>query len=213
MDRIIITFIVKEKNLLLIRQVKDGKSYLFLPNGIAKEDETIDNALSRIVKEQCGLDVKSNKTIFQRDMEEYYILIQEFTELVDTIHSSVWKSFTEVMDKLTSIYPEQAREKIRLFIERETMTDKLMTLSDYDLLKQEGFITAPLDELGFNNHPTVSAARMNEMLRRAMEMQRRLKNEIKRLNDSSSRYSVILIWLTSFMTIAVLIQIYLFIKN
>lgn len=224
MNEKIIAFIVKEKKLLLLKQVKDGKQFFILPQGNSGKAETTTDALSRIVKEQCSFEVTRCKVIFQTGMEEYYFLAEEYIEptnnwlsLITNFikgkriqrHSFVWKSFQDVKSNLTYINSEQDRDKIRLFIERETMTDKLMTISDDALLKQEGFITAPLDELGFNDHPTISTARSNELLRRSMEMQRRLKDEIERFNSSSSTFSVVLILLTVIMIIAVLVQIYL----
>lgn len=45
------------------------------------------------------------------------------------------------------------------------------------------------------------------------EMARRLKNEIKKLNKTTSFYSKILIFLTIIMTITVLVQVWIFLNN
>jgi len=55
------------------------------------------------------------------------------------------------------------------------------------------------------------AGRAREIDSAPVEMTRRLKDSIEKLNRSTKKYSRILIWLTAIMTIAVIIQIILLI--
>ena len=89
---------------------------------------------------------------------------------------------------------------------------KLQEVSDEELINQDNFI----DRLPFSGSSGplgLPLMKLTDNLRRSLEMQRRLKKEIKNFNKQSSRYSQILIWLTIVMTSAVLLQIILLLSK
>jgi len=91
------------------------------------------------------------------------------------------------------------------------MTAKtLQNASDEELINADNFIDKL--SLGFGGAGDHQVGYLIDDIRRLMEMERRLKDEIKAFNKTSSKYSCILIYLTIILAILSVVQIYLILR-
>ncbi|MBU2472705.1 NUDIX domain-containing protein [Patescibacteria group bacterium] len=74
--------IIKNNKILLMRRVRDGREYFVFPGGGVEENETIEEAIIREIKEKLSIDAKIDKLLFEienQGRQEYYYLIKEFS--------------------------------------------------------------------------------------------------------------------------------------
>jgi len=125
--------IIKNNKILLMRRIKKGQKYFVFPGGGIKQDESIEDAIIREVKEELSLDVKLDKLLFQiknRDQQELYFLIKEFSGIPkvggpekkrmnkDNQYYPTWVELNKIQD-LSNLYPEESRSRIKKLIDRE----------------------------------------------------------------------------------------------
>ena len=116
--------IIKDGKVILIRRVKNGQEYYVFPGGALEEGETLEEAITRELKEELGIDIESNKLVFQivnRGVEESYFLVKEFSGnpqwqesekfTKDNQYYPVWIDIEDAKD-LENLFPEEARKKL-----------------------------------------------------------------------------------------------------
>ncbi|OHB17068.1 MAG: hypothetical protein A2734_01470 [Parcubacteria group bacterium RIFCSPHIGHO2_01_FULL_40_30] len=118
--------IIKDDKILLIHRIKNGQEYYVFPGGGVKEDESLEEALIREIKEELTLDIKVFKQVFNitnQGREESYFLIQEYDGTPqlngeekermneNNQYTPVWIKVSEAIN-LQNLYPKEAREKL-----------------------------------------------------------------------------------------------------
>ena len=76
--------IVKNNLILLIHRFRGGKEFFVLPGGGVEDNETIEEALIREIKEETNYDAKINRKLLERynefdDRIHHYFLITDFS--------------------------------------------------------------------------------------------------------------------------------------
>ena len=119
--------IIKDDKILLIHRIKNGQEYYVFPGGGVKEEESLEEALAREIKEELTLDIKLFKQIFNltnQGQEEYYFLVEDYDgtpqlngEEKERMNESnqyipIWKNLNEAKN-LSNLYPKEAREKLK----------------------------------------------------------------------------------------------------
>lgn len=119
--------IIKDDKIMLIQKIKNGQEYYVFPGGGVKKGESLEEALTREIKEELSLDIKLFKQIFNitnQDQEEYYFLVKDFDgtpqlngEEKERMNESnqyipVWIKLSEAVN-LLNLYPNEAREKLK----------------------------------------------------------------------------------------------------
>ena len=105
--------IIEDNKILVMHRKKYGSEYFTLVGGWANENETIEHALAREIKEETGMDVTAHKLVFVEEHPEPYnqqyiflcevashgeVAIQDYSEegfmnrLDANIHLPVWVS-------------------------------------------------------------------------------------------------------------------------
>jgi hypothetical protein len=116
-----------------------------------------------------------------------------------------WKNFYEILENINNIEGD-IKNSMNLFINEELIPEKLFKLSDKELISKKDFITASLKELGSIGTPnSFLVMKLNENIRRNMEMMRRFKN-------SMDKSSYVMIFFTIILIILAIIQICLITK-
>lgn len=130
MEKRVAGVIIKDGKILLMRRVRDGQEYFVFPGGGVEENETIENAVVREIKEEFNLDIKIDKFLFEienRGRQEFYFLIKEFfgipeigSEEKERMNENnqyypVWKDLKEIKT-LVNLYPEHARQVVEKLI-------------------------------------------------------------------------------------------------
>jgi 8-oxo-dGTP diphosphatase len=72
--------IIKEGKILLIRRVKEGREYFVFPGGGVEDNESVEEALVRELKEEASIDIqylmpralKSNAVIYLEDGDDKF---------------------------------------------------------------------------------------------------------------------------------------------
>ena len=120
-----IGIIIRNNKILLIRRIKNGKEYYVFPGG-GVEEELIEDAATREIKEELSLNVSIDKLLFEienQNRKEYYFLIKEFTGMLklggeekermnkDNQYYPQWVDLDR-LSKLDNLYPELARKKV-----------------------------------------------------------------------------------------------------
>ena len=119
--------IIKDGKILLMRRVKNGEEYFVFPGGGVEEDESLEEALEREIKEELGLDIKNYKKIFEvenRGVKEVYYLIFNFSgapqlggpekERMNESNQYYleWLELVKAAE-LKNLFPREAVEKLR----------------------------------------------------------------------------------------------------
>ncbi|HIJ66087.1 MAG TPA: NUDIX hydrolase [Candidatus Hydrogenedentes bacterium] len=82
----IAAIIVRRDALLLVRHVKEGKTYWLLPGGGVHFGETLCEALEREVREETGLEIRPGALVFANDsippQKERHVLNLYFTAAI-----------------------------------------------------------------------------------------------------------------------------------
>lgn len=119
--------IIKNKKILLIHRIKDGKEYYVFPGGAIEQDESPKEAAIREIKEELSINnVVIDRFLFQitnRGNKEFYYLVKSFSgqpklggEEKQRMNKNnqyypTWINLDKLKD-LNNLYPEPAREKI-----------------------------------------------------------------------------------------------------
>ncbi len=124
--------IINENKLLLIKRIKPDKEYYVFPGGSVEEDETLQRAMWREIKEELSVDASIGKFLFKiqnGEREENFFLIDSFigrleiggpekerTNTNNQYHIE-WVNLGE-LNQLQNLYPVEAKEKvIGIFLE------------------------------------------------------------------------------------------------
>ncbi|MDP2649343.1 MAG: NUDIX domain-containing protein [bacterium] len=131
MDKRVAAVIIKDNKILLMRRFKNGQKYFVFPGGGVEENESIENALIREIKEEFDIDIKIEKLLFQNEnqgRQEIYFLVKEFTGIPqlsgeekermnkDNQYFPAWLDLKEAF-KLPNLYPKEAKKEIEKLIE------------------------------------------------------------------------------------------------
>ncbi|MBU1255568.1 NUDIX domain-containing protein [Patescibacteria group bacterium] len=118
--------IIKNNKILLMRRVRDGREYFVFPGGGVEENETIEEAIIREIKEKLSIDAKIDKLLFEienQGRQEYYYLIKEFSgqpklggEEKQRMNENnqyypTWIELEKLID-LNNLYPKLAKVKV-----------------------------------------------------------------------------------------------------
>ncbi len=148
--------IIKDGNILLIKQVKPDREYFVLPGGGVDEGESIEEAVRREVKEELCLDVKKCKLLFLMEnlavppfitvhagnRDEYYFFIEDYGGVPEiggpekekmteqNQYHVAWLS-TEEFQSLPNIFPREGVEKLIRLLSQCLSDKKLLRGCDY----------------------------------------------------------------------------------
>lgn len=126
MNKRVAAVIIRDGEILLMRRIKNGQEYFVFPGGGVEDDETVEDAIVREIKEEFSIDIKVGKPLFQienQGREEFYFLVKEFTGVPelggeekermneDNQYYPIWKNLNEIKD-LANLFPEEAKEKL-----------------------------------------------------------------------------------------------------
>lgn len=126
--------IIKDGKILLMHRIKNGREYFVFPGGGVKENETVQQALTREIKEELSLDIKIGKLLFEienQGRQESYFLIKEFSgtpklsgeekERMDENNQYYpeWIGL-DAIPELSNLYPKEANEKINKIYKYQT---------------------------------------------------------------------------------------------
>lgn len=121
-----VAVIVKNKKILLIHRIKNGKEYYVFPGGAIKKEESSKEAVIREIKEELCLDIKLDKLLFQienQGRQEFYFLVKEFSGVPqlggeekermnkNNQYHPIWVDLDKIKE-LDNLYPEEARQRI-----------------------------------------------------------------------------------------------------
>jgi len=130
MSKRVAAVIIKDNKILLMRRIKEGQEYFVFPGGGIEENESVEDAIIREVKEELSLDAKIDKLLFEienRGQEEFYFLIKEFSGTLklggpekermneNNQYYPEWMDL-DTASNLSNLYPEEARRKIKELI-------------------------------------------------------------------------------------------------
>lgn len=131
--------IIKDNQILLMRRIKNGQEYFVFPGGGIEQNESMEEAVIRELKEEFDIDVKIDKLAFQienQGNEEYYFLIKEFSGVPklsgeekermneDNQYYPFWYGLDKIKH-LSNLYPEQAKQKVEKLILRQALRQAL----------------------------------------------------------------------------------------
>jgi len=140
MKRRVVGIIVRDRKILLIRRIKDGKEYFVFPGGGAEEGETLEDAVIRELNEELGLDIKIDKlltTFENQGREEFYFLVTKFSgtpkiggeelERMDdrNQYHLLWME-VEKLKNFADLYPRKAREEIAELLARDAQIEAIL---------------------------------------------------------------------------------------
>lgn len=119
--------IIQDGKILLIRRIRNGEEYYVFPGGGVEENESVEDAMDREIKEELSLDVKKKKQIFQleenKGRQEFWFLIEDFEGVAElggeekenmnehNQYYPIWVDFARIGDMKT-LYPKEAVGKI-----------------------------------------------------------------------------------------------------
>ena len=119
--------IIKDNKILLIHRIKNGQEYYVFPGGGVKEEESLEEAISREIKEELTLDIKLFKQIFSitnQNQEEHYFLVEDFdgTPILNgeerermnenNQYMPTWIKLDKAIN-LSNLYPAQAKDWLK----------------------------------------------------------------------------------------------------
>jgi len=132
MDKRVAAVIIKDNKILLMRRFKNGKKYFVFPGGGVEENESIEDALIREIKEEFDIDISIERLLFQNEnqgRQEIYFLVKEFIGIPqlsgeekermnkDNQYFPVWLDLKEVFE-LPNLYPKEAKKEIEKLIKK-----------------------------------------------------------------------------------------------
>jgi 8-oxo-dGTP pyrophosphatase MutT (NUDIX family) len=118
--------IIKDKKILLIHRLKEGKDYYVFPGGSIEDGETEEIALEREIKEELNLEIADYKKVFEIEnlgRKEFYYLINDFSGKMEigspekegmnenNKYLIEWIGLDEIA-KMNNLYPVEAVEKV-----------------------------------------------------------------------------------------------------
>lgn len=133
MKKRVSAIILDDNKILLIRRVKPGIEYYTFPGGTVEEEESIEHAMRREIKEELSVDAKIDRLLFEiesDDRKDYFFLIESVMGVpklggpeaermnADNQYHIEWVDI-EKLKKMTNFYPTPGgvREKIISFLE------------------------------------------------------------------------------------------------
>jgi mutator protein MutT len=73
-----VAIIIKDREILLMHRINNGKEYFVFPGGGVEKGETIEDAVLREIKEEACLEVKIDRLLYQHvyddDSEQFFYL-------------------------------------------------------------------------------------------------------------------------------------------
>ncbi|NQT49452.1 NUDIX domain-containing protein [Candidatus Kuenenbacteria bacterium] len=78
------TIIIKDKKILLMHRIRDGKEYYVVPGGIVEDGETVEETAVREAQEETGLEVVLGAKLFEfenkiTNLIEHFFLVDDFS--------------------------------------------------------------------------------------------------------------------------------------
>lgn len=136
MNKRAVAIIIKDKNILLMHRIREGREYFVFPGGGVEENESIEEAVIREIKEEFDLDITIDKLLFEienQNRREYYFLAKRFVGVPkisgeekermtrENQYDPAWKPLGELAS-ISNLYPDIAKRKL---IEIFTKQNKL----------------------------------------------------------------------------------------
>jgi 8-oxo-dGTP diphosphatase len=124
--------VIKDEKILMIHRIKDGIEYFVFPGGGVEEEESVEEATLRELKEELSINARIERLLFTYknpgnmgyiSREEYFFLVKEFDgEAVlggpekermneNDQYYLEWKTVPELAN-IPNLYPEEAKNKI-----------------------------------------------------------------------------------------------------
>jgi len=118
--------IIKDNIILLMRRVRDEREYYIFPGGGVEENESIEEAIIREIKEELSINPEIEKLLFEienQGRQEYYYLIKEFSGQLklggeekqrmneNNQYYPVWIKLDRLAN-LGNLYPQEAKLKM-----------------------------------------------------------------------------------------------------
>lgn len=142
----VVGIIIKDRNILLMRRLKNGQEYYIFPGGGVEENESLEKALKREMKEELSIDIENPELMFELENQlkdkygghmtgypnEHYFLITNFSgkpelggpekERMDD-KNQYFLEWLEVADakkieEIENLYPKEAVKKLVEFLRR-----------------------------------------------------------------------------------------------
>ncbi len=140
----VVGIIIKDRNILLMRRLKNGQEYYVFPGGGVEENESFVEALKRETKEELSIDIENPKLIFGLENQlkdqygghmtgypnEHYFLVENFTgqpelggpekEQMDD-KNQYFLEWAELKDmkkiqEMKNLFPQEAVKKLSEFL-------------------------------------------------------------------------------------------------
>jgi len=124
--------VIKDNKILLLRRIKNGKEYYVFPGGGVEGGENLEEAIIRETQEELGLKIKVEKPFFKINnlgRDEFYFLVKEFSGTPklggpekermneNDQYYPEWKEIRKISE-LSNLYPEEAKEKLKNFMDK-----------------------------------------------------------------------------------------------
>ncbi len=184
--------ILKYRNKLLFK-IQDDK--WIIPLHELMSDKNLVNDIKRIAKESFGVIVDDTVSgFYSHDFNiQYFIWDSDKRIKLDNFE---WISFENILENINKIEGD-VKNGINLYINKELVPKRLFKLSDKELISKKGFIAGTFDDFGNpDTQESFSIIRLNESLRRNMEMMRRFKNSMDKSNCVMIALTIILVVIT-----------------
>lgn len=191
--------LVRFDNYFLFKFDETSKNYNIPLFDVSPEENWLD-AIKRVAKENYDLVVDSSIEHFWEDEENNIRYFKWKVNEKINFYSFKWISFEDILYNNVNLnLEEKFKFKLISFCDRVLTPEKLFKKSDRDLFSvEEEFITGPLNYLGKagSTMDGFYVAKINENLRRHMEMLRRFKNSMDRSSKIMTCLTVVMIVLT-----------------
>lgn len=133
----VVGIIIKDRKILLMRRIKNDQEYFVFPGGGVEENESLEEALRREMKEELSIDIENPKLIFELENQfgdqyggqmkgypnEHYYLIKSFSgkpelggpekERINNQNQYIveWVKLLQI-STMDNLYPQQAVTKL-----------------------------------------------------------------------------------------------------
>ena len=150
MNQRVVGIVIKDDAILLVHRLKNNKEYYVFPGGGVEENESLESALIREIKEELSLDVTKSRLLFQLSNQlreqygghvigypnEHYFLIEhcsgtpelggpEKDRMNDTNQYFLeWIAIDHLKD-MANLYPQEAVQQLLMLMQTEILTSEL----------------------------------------------------------------------------------------